>query len=202
MDERQARTRVAKAVAVLALSSMVLNITLPWEMEGHWAQWSFVRKSISKVVNSGTAWAAISVYAGWYLRRLPEALVGGILAAEAALLLHYASGRFIGIYDDFVLVGNAYWFAAALVVGAPLALVGWLARRGGVIGLVAALVVPLGALVEPFETGQFLPQYPGIPWAERYSDVAGGVLLLALGVGGVLLVLTRARRTIMAGAQC
>lgn len=184
---------VARASLGLAVLSLLFNISLPPEMSGHWQVWSFLRKTITKVLSSGTVWAGIAVYAGWKLARPLAAFVGGIVASEATLLVHYLLGRLIGIYDSNVLSGNSYWFIGGAIVCGPLGLVGWLASRRGRLGVVARLVVPAGALAEPFVLQYFSHPFPQIPWPERWSDTSSGIILVAMGLAGVLAVLRRGR---------
>ena len=42
-----------------------------------------------------------------------------------------------------------------MILGGPLGLVGSLARRSGVLGMAARLLVPVAALLEPWVTGNF-----------------------------------------------
>ena len=58
---------IAKVCMAVALIAVLFNMTTQWELEGHFQTWSFVRKSIAKVVSSGTVWAGVAVYAGWKL---------------------------------------------------------------------------------------------------------------------------------------
>ena len=62
--------------------------------------------------------------------------------------------------------------------------------RGGV---VARLVVPVGAVLEPFVIGMF--SNPAImPWPTRVASVISGVLLLTAGAAGCITVLVAARK--------
>lgn len=72
-------------------------------------------------------------------------------------------------------------------------MVGWLACGSGRLAVTARLVVPLGALAEPFTVGMLTT--PAIlPWPERWSSTVCGVLLLAGGAAGTALVLRRSAR--------
>lgn len=84
---------------------------------------------------------------------------------------------------------NDYWFMAGVVLCGPLGLLGWSARRRDWRGVLAALVVPCGAIAEPWVLGVFSP-WPEIPWSERYSDMACGWVLTTAGAVGVLMILT------------
>lgn len=182
---------IARACVVLAVLSLVFNISLPPEMAGHWELYSCIRKSITKVLSSGTAWAGIAVYAGWRVARPRASFLAGVLAAEATLLIHYLLGWAIGIYGSNILSSNVYWFVGGLILCGPLGVVGWLASRTGRLAVAARLVVPLGALTEPFVTHRFSHPFPEIPWPERYSDTVSGVILMALGLFGIIGIVLR-----------
>lgn len=130
---------IAMVCVVVAMASLIFNMTTSVELEGHVQAWSFVRKSITKVLNSGTVWAAVAVYAGSKLPRLWQAFVGGIAAAVAALLIHYSVGAVVDVITGPIihldgsndLLGNLNWFITALVACGPLGLVGWLAAQPG-----------------------------------------------------------------------
>ena len=184
---------IAKVCMAVALIAVLFNMTTQWELEGHFQTWSFVRKSIAKVVSSGTVWAGVAVYAGWKLSRPTVAFLGGIVASVATLFIHYVVGGVLDFVTGWVihldgtndLLGNLNWFAAAALLCGPLGLVGWMAAKPGGAGAVARCVVPVGALLEPFVMGCFSTPFLRRPWAERYSDYTSGVLLVALGLMGV-----------------
>ncbi len=190
-DRQEDWAKVAKVCIGVAVVSLALNITLPWELSGQMQTYSFIRKSISKVFSSGTLWAAVPVYAGWQMGRPRAAAVVGLAAAEGTLLVHYVLGMTLGIYDSTALSSNVIWFLAAAIVGGPLGLCGWIASQPGWAGLAARLLVPLGAVLEPIATGRFTHPFPQVPWPERYSDTASAVLLMILGVLLTAVVLQR-----------
>lgn len=183
--------------AGVAVTALILNVPLPGELDGGVQVLSFIRKTLSKVVSSGTAWAAVSVYAGWRVRRPLLAAAGGIGAPLVTLFLHYTLGSLLRIYDFGEAANNQIWFLAALVLGAPLGLCGACCARPSWVGLLARLVVPAGAILEPFLLGKLTP--PEIfgrllPWPERYSDIVSGVVLIVLGVmGGAFVLFSGAR---------
>ena len=193
---------IAKVCVTVALVSLLFNMTTQWELEGHLQSWAFVRKSITKVVNSGTVWAGIAFYAGWKLARPWQAFIGGIAAAVAALLIHYVVGGVLDFVTGWLihldgsndLLGNMNWFLTALVLCGPLGLAGWLAARTGWLAVLARFVVPVGALVEPFFLGTFTNPYYERPWPERYSDYVSGVALIILGITGAIYVCWKAVR--------
>ncbi len=173
---------IAKACVGLALLSLLFNITLHAELEGNLQTWSFVRKTISNVLNSGTAWAAVAFYAGWKMAKPWMAFLVGIGAAIATLLIHYMVGSALHIYQAGEVGMNGIWFQAAILLCGPMGLVGWLAARRGRLSLLARLVVPLGAMMEPFVLRKFDNYPPGRPWAVQYSDMTSGIILIVLGV--------------------
>lgn len=192
---RTPRAQVIAAVVGLAVLSLVFNISLPGEMSGDLPVVSFVRKSITMVLNSGTAWAGIAVFAGWRSRTVLGAILAGFGASVGALLLHYLLGIVATIYAPSILAENVTWFQAAALFCGPLGAVGWLARRRDVLGLLAAMVVPLGALLEPFALRHFGPFYPRIPWPVVGANIVSGIVLIVLGLALALLVLVRRRRS-------
>lgn len=184
---------VAVACVALAALSLLANITSRAELEGGWQAYSFVRKTLTKVLSSGTAWAGLAFYAGLRLPRPITAFLGGIAAAVGALVLHYVAGTALGIYPGDILQTNVIWFAAALILCGPLGLMGWAAARPDWWALPFRIVVPAGAVTEAFVMRHFTP-WPEIPWPERYSAIASGVLLVALGViSGAIALLARPR---------
>ena len=191
VDRREDWVKIANVCLAVAVVSLVLNISLPWELSGQMQTYSFIRKTISKVFSSGTLWAAVPVCAGWQMGRPRAAAVAGLAAAEGTLLVHYVLGMTLGIYDSTELSSNVTWFLAAAIVGGPLGLCGWIASRPGWAGVAGRLLVPLGAVLEPFATGRFNHPFPQIPWPERYSDTASAVLLMTLGALLTAVVLQR-----------
>lgn len=160
---------IAKVCMAVALIAVLFNMTTQWELEGHFQTWSFVRKSIAKVVSSGTVWAGVAVYAGWKLSRPTVAFLGGIVASVATLFIHYVVGGVLDFVTGWVihldgtndLLGNLNWFAAAALLCGPLGLVGWMAAKPSGAGAVARCVVPVGALLEPFVMGCFSAPFMG-----------------------------------------
>lgn len=190
---RRAWLVVTAVVIVVAVVSLASNWVSVEELEGGRPVTSLLRKTVSMVVNSGTLWAGLAVLAGWAARRPLTAGVAGVLVSEAALVLHYGLGQALGMYDSEIWGSNLSWFVAGATVCAPLGLVGLVARRRGLWGLAARLVLPLGALAEPWVTGMFTGlKHAG--WPERWSSIACGVLLLVCGGLGVLVVLLGALR--------
>ena len=183
---------LAAAVA-LALVSLASNVTTMSQLSAEADTLLAVRSTISKLVNAGAVWGGLPILSGWLVRRPLQAAAAGVVACLTALFVHYGVGRLLGLFDAEAWTENAYWFGLAVVVGGPLGLVGAAARRKDPWGLPARLVVPVGAVLEPFYLGMFT--MPAImPWPGRVSSVVTGVVLVAAGTAGGAAVLVRHRR--------
>ena len=182
------------ASVALALVSVSSNVTTMSELSAQADTLLAVRSTVSKLVNSGTVWAGLPVLAGWLVRRQRQAAAAGVVACLLALVVHYSVGQVLGQFDSDVWVENWFWVVLAVVVGGPLGLVGAAALRVDRWGLLARLVVPIGAVLEPFFVGMFT--MPAIfPWPTRVSSiVGGGVLLIAGTAAGVAALLQQGRR--------
>ncbi|GLY00660.1 hypothetical protein [Actinoplanes sp. NBRC 101535] len=179
---------VVAAAAALALVSLASNVTTTSQLEGKADTLLAVRFTASRLVNAGAVWAGLAVLAGWLVRRPVPAFAAGIVALLTACAVHYGTGLLVGMFDAAVWSDNRIWLLAAAVVGGPLGLVGAVARRPGRWGLAARLIVPAGAVLEPFVIGQFTA--PAIlPWPTRVSGFVSGAMLLTLGLLGCLRVL-------------
>lgn len=190
---RRAWWLVLLASVALGLVSLASNITSEAQLSGDADTFLTARFTISKLVNSGTAWAGLPILAGWLVGRRGRAAVAGIAAGLTALVTHYGVGLVFGQFDPLAWVDNSYWFVIALIVGAPLGLIGSAARRTDRWGLLASLTVPLGAILEPFYVGLFTPPAM-IPTPDRVSSALTGALLLIGGVVGAIAVLRRRHR--------
>ncbi|NLT30462.1 MAG: hypothetical protein GXX86_08400 [Propionibacterium sp.] len=188
---------VAGAATLLGVLSLLSNITTWEQLTGQANSVLTVRFFLSELANSGTAWAGLMVLAGWLVHTGWQAAVAGVLAGELALVVHYGLAELIGPLLDLPPAGfatNEYWFVVAAVFGAPLGLAGALAHRPGAVGRLAGLVVPLGAVIEPFFRGSFrLPDL--LPWPTRMAAFLSGVVLIAFGVVLAVKVLGLCSRT-------
>lgn len=182
------------AAVAVALVSLASNVTSESQLSAQANTLLAVRSTISKLVNSGAVWAGLPILSGWLVRRPLHAVAAGIVASVLALVVHYGVGRLFGMFDETVWAGNRVWFVLALVAGGPLGLLGAAARGSGVWGLIARLVVPAGAVLEPFYLGMF--SVPAIvPWPTRIASVAAGVVLVVSGlVVGAMLIRQRRKR--------
>ncbi|MEO5982449.1 MAG: hypothetical protein ABIQ13_09065 [Pedococcus sp.] len=184
---------VLVAATVLALAALASNATTTSQMEAESNTLLAVRTTVSMLVNAGTVWAGLAVLSGWLVRRPVGAFAAGVIALLVALVVHYGVGLLLGMFDPDVWTENQLYFLAAVVLGGPLALVGAIARRPDLRGVLARLVVPAGAVLEPFVVGMFTS--PAImPWPGRVAGTVSGVLLLTAGTVGCIKVLGVARR--------
>lgn len=180
------------AASVLGLLSLASDVTTMAQISAEANAWRAVRGTISELLN-GTLWAALAVLSGWLVRRPVQAAVAGVVALLMALVVHYGVGWVVGMFDTAGVLENSYWFQAALVVGAPLGLVGATARRADPWGVLARLLIPVMAVLESFVTDSF--STPSMmPWPQRFAATTSGVLLLLLGTAGCIWVLASARR--------
>lgn len=133
----------------------------------------------SHVLNAGWAWAGLAVAAGALLGSPRLGAVAGGLAAGTALAAYYvtdAALRDVSLATSAA--GDAIWGAATVLVCPLLGFVGTRLRRPGTPGLLAGLVVPVGAAVEML----LLPPGPPSPavtwtrWVVGVLAVAGVVL--------------------------
>lgn len=192
MIKRRPWIGVLAAATVLALVSLASNVTTESQMSGEADTLLAVRFTVSRLVNSGVVWAGLAVLAGWLMRRPLPAVAAGVVSSIAALAVHYGAGMLAGMFDAGIWRDNAFWFLAAAVTGGPLGLVGAIARRPDGWGLAARLVVPAGAVLEPFALGRFTA--PAIlPWPTRVADYVTGAVLLVAGMVGGARVLARRR---------
>lgn len=180
--------RVVAAAGVLALVSLAANVTTLSQLEGRADTMLAGRLTVSQLVNAGTVWAGLAVVSGWLVRRPAPAVAAGVVALLTACVVHYGVGMAVGMFDLSVWTANGHWLLAAMVVGGPLGLVGAIARRWDRWGVAARLVVPVGAVLEPFVVGRFTT--PAIlPWPNRVADIISGLALLTAGVAGCFRVL-------------
>lgn len=184
---------VLAASVALALVSVASNVTTMAQLSAEADTLLAVRSTVSKLVNSGAVWGGLPILSGWLVRRRVHAAAAGIVACLIALVVHYGVGRLLGQFDPTVWTENRFWLVLAVVVGGPLGLIGAAARRVDRWGLLARLIVPVGAVLEPFYVGMFtMPAI--IPWPGRVSSIVSGVVLLMAGTAAGAAILVRHRR--------
>lgn len=178
---------------MLALVALASNVTTMSQQSAEADALLAVRSTLSKLVNAGAVWGGLPILSGWLVHRPMPAAAAGILACLTALFVHYGVGLLLGLFDSTVWAENQFWSGLAVVVGGPLGLVGAAARRQDSWGLLARLVVPLGAVLEPFYL-RMLSTPEMMPWPGRVSSAVAGVLLIAAGTAGAVVVVIRHRR--------
>lgn len=174
---------VVVSVLGLGVVSLLSNVTTTAQLSGADQGLFALRRTASLLLNAGTLWAGVSVLAGWLVRRPTAAAAAGLLAGAAALGVHYGAGELTGLMPPGSFASNAMWFAAAAVTGAPLGLVGAAARSHSGWGRVAALVVPTGAVLEPWAVGWWQAT-DALSQAVRMSNAVAAVILTAAGLAG------------------
>lgn len=111
--------------------------------------WGSMLRVVSHMFDSGWAWAAVAVVAGWWAGTIAWGVLAGplsLLAATAGYDLANSvqmTGPFTADLGDMPL-----WGAVSLLAGPLLGAVGACIRIPGVVGLVASLVVPAGAALQ------------------------------------------------------
>jgi hypothetical protein len=112
--------------------------------------WSQAAEFVSLVLGSGWVWAATAVAVGWLASRGIRPMVGALVGALAGCVtLAAATGVYYGmdllLREDFSWGDVRFWWVRSLVLGLPLGAVGATIRRPGPVGVLASLVVPVGA---------------------------------------------------------
>jgi hypothetical protein len=115
--------------------------------------WSQSAEFASLTLDSGWAWAALAVVVGWLVSRRVRPMeavlagaLGGCVALLVATVVYEALEAMLqeGVWGGWRL---HFWLVLAVVSGPPLGAVGATIRRSGPVGVLAALVVPVGAAV-------------------------------------------------------
>ncbi|WP_430785778.1 hypothetical protein [Actinoplanes sp. G11-F43] len=192
MIKRRPWIGVLAAATVLALVSLASNVTTESQLSGEADTILAVRSTLSRLLNAGVVWGGLAVLAGRLVRRPLPAVAAGVLSGLAALAVHYAAGTLTGMFDADIWRYNAHWFVAAAVTGGPLGLVGAITHREDRWGLAARLVIPAGAVLEPFVLGWFTAPTL-LPWPTRVAGYIAGAVLVAAGALGGLRALSRRR---------
>ncbi len=115
--------------------------------------WSQAAEFASLILDSGWAWAATAVAVGWLVSRGVRPMAGLLLGALTGFVALLAA---TAVYDrlEALFQGGAgggwrlqYWLILGVVLGPPLGAVGAAIRRPGLAGVLARLVVPVGAVL-------------------------------------------------------
>lgn len=138
---------------------------------------------VSLILDSGWAWAAAAVLAGWLAGRAGGRLwttaVSGSLALIVGTLIFYGWRR------ELTSPITEYWLAASVIFGPVLGGIGGLTRRRDWIGAMAALVVPAGAVFNVL----WRPVDPDSPLAQPIT-----VLIISAASAAAVMVLFRTAR--------
>jgi hypothetical protein len=172
-----------------AVTSLVNDVSSPYGVVGGrlvnagWAWVAEVVEVASLLLDVGWAWAGLAVAVGW----LAGARVRGAAAGVLALIV--ATAAYSGV--DSVLReeplgwywrNTLFWWLASVIFGPVLGAVGASIRRPGVIGLLAGLTVPAGAIVQMIfqPPGWGLIVHPSAIWARVIVGVAATVSVVVL----------------------
>lgn len=143
-------------------------------------------RSLSIVCGGGAAWAAFGILvAAWWRRRLVLSVAAASFALATAVVAYYVADAVAAdspLAQDF---GEMrFWTLGALVVGPPLGLLGWRARRDDTwLGLAAMLIAPLGF------AGESAIYLDGFEWlsplerAARMTIIGAALAVAAMMVG-------------------
>ncbi|MCU7722792.1 hypothetical protein ODJ79_03615 [Actinoplanes sp. KI2] len=152
----------------------------------------------SKHLDTGWSWAAL----GFLLGLLSGA---GARPARAATLGAVASAvglvfATVGFYGVEPLVGTShdrgfiiYWLMGSVVCGLPLGVLGATARRRSVLGLIAALTIPVGAATQMV----VFPLWLGLP-GESSADAWAQATVWVGAIMGAAFVVVRYGRSLLA----
>ena len=104
---------------------------------------------VSIILDIGWAWAGLAVAAGWLAGAPVRGALAAVLALLAATTAYYALDSVLR-EEPLTLYWPELqrWWLASVACGPVLGAVGAYIGRGGVQGLLAGLVVPLGALAQ------------------------------------------------------
>ena len=157
-------------------------------MRGGWTWVSDVAEVGSLLLDVGWAWAAVAVAAGWLggAGAVGRGAVAGMVSLMAATAAYFAMDSLLREESVTGYVGEArYWWLASLTLGPFLGAVGASLVRFGVTGLLAGLIVPVGALV------QTLFLQPDLASSNRPEGVWALGIVSAAAIACISLVVAR-----------
>ncbi|MFF3733969.1 hypothetical protein ACFYXM_27600 [Streptomyces sp. NPDC002476] len=138
---------LAAGVGFGAATSLINALSSPYAELGAplvGTVWADAAKVLSLLVDAGWSWAALAVAMGWLAGTPVRGALAGALALFAATGAYYVTDAYAaGAETEMV-----RWWVAGLPLGLILGAVGAAIRRPGLIGLLAALTVPVGAAVQ------------------------------------------------------
>ena len=185
--------RVSCVAAILgaafgATVSLINDLSSPYgELGGRladsgWTAVSNVAEVGSLVLDVGWAWAALAVAAGWLAGTIVRGAVAGAVSLMSATAAYYFMDSVLRDESAATYLGEArYWWLASLTLGPFLGAVGAMLIRSGVIGLLAMLIVPVGALV------QTLLLQPGLASSSRPAALWALVIVSAAAIAAISL---------------
>ena len=177
-----------------AATSLLNDLSSPYgELGGRLvrARWTWVTDVAevgSLLLDVGWAWAAVAVAAGWLVGAgaIGRGAAAGAVSLMAATAAYFVMDSLLREESLAGYLGEArYWLLASLMLGPLLGAVGASLVRAGVTGLLAGLIVPVGALV------QILLVQPGLAPGSRPAEVWALVILSAAAVACISLVVAR-----------
>jgi hypothetical protein len=180
---------VAVGASFGAATSLVNQVSSPYSALGAplaGSVWAAVAKVLSMLFDAGWSWAALAVVMGWRARTWLRGALAGALSLMAATVAYYLTDHYVaGAGTDMVT-----WLAAGLLLGLVLGAIGVAVRRPGVVGLIAALTVPVGAAAQMI----LLPPSPTLT-VTTTAVLAQAIVWIAAALGaGWALQRFRARR--------
>ncbi|WP_369776380.1 hypothetical protein [Streptomyces sp. R33] len=143
---------IAAGVGFGAATSLMNALSSPYVALGvplAGTVWAGAAKVLSLLMDSGWSWAALAVAVGWRVGARAQGALAGAVSLIAATGAYYVTDAFVlGDPLSFYAMDMIRWWAAGLVLGSVLGVVGASIRRPGLVGLLAALTVPVGAAVQ------------------------------------------------------
>jgi len=140
----------------------------------------------SLVINSGIVWAGVAVLAGWLVGSTPQGLLAGPLALILAVVAYYLLGAAVGSENrDGSFDQVAHFTLVSLLAGPVAGAVGAAIRRRGVLGLLPALVVPVGVCLEA------IWRSAAVQWQPDPARPLADAVLLGLATAGAVLAVAR-----------
>ena len=143
-------------------------------------------RSLSIVTGGGAGWATFGILmAAWWRRRLVLSVAAAFFALAAAVAAYYVAD---GVAADSPLAHDfpdlRFWILGALVVGPPLGLLGWRARRDDTwLGLVAMVIAPLGFAAESAIYLNGFEWLSPLERAARLTIIGAALAVVAVMVG-------------------
>lgn len=164
-------------------------------------QWLLAAGAAGVVANAGWVWAGAAMAAGRLAGTRLAGAATGALALASATVAYYGMDAVLRQAPLMALWHEVrFWWAAKLVLGLVLGALGSRIGRPGLTGLMAGLMVPLGAAVE----GALLPRYPAGSGAGAALDWARLATWAAAAAAAFVIIVQAAvvRRRLRPGHRC